>query len=150
VVEVVGDLLDRLAGHGGQGRVGRVEQAPVDHQLVCREAELAGHGRGEVAIGLFDQQAVDPVPLVPQVGEVVLAAAGAVDRARVGEQGASLAQQVEGDVGQGDVLFDGGRLGRPLTQPVRADQRIVAEAEGDRGDVSAEDAHRCSTPSGRS
>ena len=56
--------------------------------------------------GALDQLHVAELALVAQVGEVVLAAAVALDVAGVGEQRAGLAELVEADVGQRDVLLE--------------------------------------------
>ena len=73
----------------------------------------------------LDQPDVAELAVVAQVGQVVLGAAGALDRAGVGEQRARLAELVERDVGQRDVLLELRRAADPLAQPLRGDQRVV-------------------------
>ncbi|SQA20347.1 Uncharacterised protein [Streptomyces griseus] len=87
----------------------------------------------EVPVRLLDQLEVAEGPLLAKVGELVLVA----DER---EQHPGLTQQVEGDVGEGHLLLQDGGVARPLPQPVREHQRVVAEGECG--------AHRCFTPSG--
>lgn len=132
VVPVVGDLLDGLRRQPRELAVpGR--QPLVQQVLVDGEVELAGDGVGEVAVGLLDQLEVAEGPLLAEVGQLVL-----VTDER--EQHPRLPQQVQGDVGEGHLLLQDGGVARPLPQPVREHQRVVAECEGG--------AHRCFTPSG--
>ncbi|MGX1305249.1 hypothetical protein RKD35_006737 [Streptomyces albogriseolus] len=44
-----------------------------------------------------------------------------------------MADEVEGDVGQGQVLVDGRRAGDPLAQPLAEDEGVVAEAASGAG-----------------
>ena len=110
----------------------------------------------EVAVRPLDELQVAEVALVAQVGEVVLGAAGALDLAGVGQQGARLAEQVERDVGQRDVLLELRRAGDPLAEPLGEDERVVAEPEGVRRErrrgacVPTGLAHRCCTSAGMS
>ena len=50
-----------------------------------------------------------------------------VGRGGPGQQQPRLAEQVERDVGQRDVVLEVGRVAAPLREPVRHDQRVVAE-----------------------
>ena len=68
-------------------------------------------------------------PVVAQVGQRVLVAAGALQLARVGQQQPGRAELVERDVGQRDVLLHLGRARRPLAEPLGGDQRVVAEPQ---------------------
>ena len=121
--------MTALPASAGQGRVGRGQQRRVELVLVGGEDQLTGHGDGEVAVLDLHQVHVAELPLVPQEGQVVLVAAGSLHLAGVAEQRAGLAEQVEGDVGQRDVLLDLRCAGDPLPQPLRQDQRVVTEPE---------------------
>ena len=65
--------------------------------------------------------------LVAQVGKVVLAAPLALDLAGIGVEQPRLADQVERQVGERDVLLQHGRPPRPLRQPMPEHQRVVGE-----------------------
>jgi hypothetical protein len=106
---------------------------------------------------------VAEVALVAEVRQVVLVAAPALDLPRVRQEGAGLAELVEADVGQRQVLLELRRPADPPAHPLGGDQRVVAEGE-EVVDVNrrvrrravlttaavARVAHRCSTPSGTS
>ncbi len=132
VVAVVGHLLDGLGRQWGERAVpGR--QPLVQQVLVDGEVELPDDGVGEVPVGLLDQLEVAEGALLAEVGQLVLVAG---ER----EQHPRLSQQVQGDVGEGDLLLQNGGVAGPLPQPVREHQRVVAEGECC--------VHRCFTPSG--
>jgi len=95
---------------------------------------------------------VAEVPVVAQVGQIVLVESGALGLTGVGEQGAGLAEQVQRDVADGHVLLDLRGAGNPFGEALAEDKRVVAEAERvrrqrRRGGCGA---HRWDTPSGRS
>jgi hypothetical protein len=78
---------------------------------------------------------------------VILTATVSLEPSGVGEQRAGLAELVEADVGQGDVLLELWRAADPPPQPLGGDEGVVGEAE----DVVRVRVHyRCSTPSGTS
>ncbi len=58
-----------------------------------------------------------------QIGQLVLVAGQ-------GEQDAGLTEQVERDVGQGDLLLQDRGVAGPLAQPVGEDQGVVPEGAG--------------------
>ncbi|GAA2467582.1 hypothetical protein GCM10010405_60290 [Streptomyces macrosporus] len=93
----------------------------------------------EVAVGPLHELDVGELPLLAEVGQLVLVA-------HHRQQGAGLAQQVQRDVGEGDLLLQDGGVSGPLPQALGEDQGVVAE--GQRG--RAGNAHRCCTPSGTS
>ena len=73
--------------------------------------------------------------LAAEVGEIVFAAP--VQSAGVAEEGPGVAQFVQGDVAEGDVLFELRRAGDPVAQALGQDQGVVAQAQGELGDVFA-------------
>ena len=129
VVEVVAHLLERLAGDPGDEVVARTGERGVQLDLVGGEPQQPGHLVCEVPALLLDEVHVAPVALVAQHRVVVLAAAGAVDRADVRVERAGLAEQVEGDVAQGHVLLDLRGVRHPLRESLRVDHGVVGEAE---------------------
>ena len=136
--------LTALPATTGQRLVGRPAQLVVQQVLVRREVQQPSHRVSEVAVRQLAQLQVEEVALVPEVGEIVLGPARALDLTGVLQQRPGLAELVEPDVAQGNVLLElrGGR--DPLGGALRGDQRVVAEPEG----VGEEVVHRCSTPSG--
>ena len=112
--------------------------------LIRREVQQPCHRVGEVTGRQLAQLQVEEVALVPEVGEIVLRPAGSFERPGVLQQRPRLAQLVQPDVAEGNVLLElrGGR--DPLGGALRGDQRVVAEAER----VDEQVVHRCSTPSG--
>jgi hypothetical protein len=176
VVEVVGHLLDRLARDPGERGVRAGAQRGVQLGLPGGEDQQARHRDAKIGLGPLDQPDVAEVALVAEVRQVVLAAAVALDRTGMGEQGAGLTELVEADVGERQVLLELRGAADPPAQPLGGDQGVVAESE-DVVDVCGGDAvlpvssqfdriltagghltsaavsrfaHRCSTPSGTS
>jgi hypothetical protein len=142
VVPVVGHLVDGLGRQRGRLAAGGRE-CLVQQFLVDREAELAGDGVGEVAVREFHQLHVVELVLLAQEGQLVL-----VPGER--QQGAGLAQQVQRDVGEGDVLLQHRRVPGPLPQPLGQHQGVVAQRAGGGplGRQRLGGGHRCFTPSG--
>ena len=66
---------------------------------------------------------------VAEVGEVVRRAAAPLARGREVEQRDRLADEVEGDVGERDVLLEDGRVPAPLGEAVPQHQPVVGEAQ---------------------
>ena len=117
VVAVVVDLFERLLRDRGEGRVARVPQRRVELEHVRRGDELPGDRLGEVAVRLLDDPRAAELRLVAEVGEVVLGAPGR--RARVVQERAGVAEQVERDVAERDVLLELGGAGDPPAQLLR-------------------------------
>ena len=89
----------------------------------------------EVAVGLFEELHRAEFVLAAEVGQVVLAPA--VQAAGVAQEGPGVAQLVQGDVAQGNVLFELGGAGDPVAQALGQDQGVVAQAQGEFGGVLA-------------
>jgi hypothetical protein len=138
VVAVVGDLLDRLRRERRERAVAGSEFG-VQQVLVGGEVQLAGDGVGEVAVGLLHELEVGEGALLAQIRQLVLVAGQ-------GQQHAGLAEQVERDVGEGDLLLQDGGVADAFAQAVGEHQRVVAEGERGRGGHGG--GHRCFTPSG--
>ena len=141
VVAVVVDLLDRLLGDRGEGRVARETQRRVELEHVRRDDELPGDRVGEVAVGLLDDPRAAELGLVAEVGEIVLAAP--VGRARVVQERARVAEQIECDVAERDVLLELGRAGDPPAQLLRQDERVVAQPQRVLRDIRRRDGVAC-------
>ena len=105
--------------------------------------------RGEVAVLLLDEQAVDELALVTHEGVVVLGAAGAVELGGARVHRARLAEQVERDVRQRDVVLERRRPRRPLREPVREHEAIVRDAQRVDGRRAGDhEGHSCCTSFG--
>ena len=97
------------------------------------EQELPRDRVGVVAVRLLDEQQVAEFAAVAEVRELVLAAArrrvARLDLAGVREPQPRLAEQVEPDVGRGDVLLEHRALADPLAQPLGEHEAVVGEAQ---------------------
>ena len=79
VTQVVGGLLDRLAGERGERRRRSTLSSPASTGSAYGVVqELAHDDVGEVVVGLLDEQRVEELVLVAPVGVVVLVANAAV------------------------------------------------------------------------
>ena len=151
---MVGQLLFRLAGNGGQGGIGRAAHGAPPWVGIGRIQELPHHGAREIAVRLFHQQQVPVLRGVPQEGQVVFAVAGTLHLAGIGIEAARLAQQVQAHICQRHVLLRGGAVATPFGKPVPEHQRVVCPAQGeqhDRGFIHLDGrgcAHICPTSSG--
>ena len=103
-------------------------EAVVQRELVGREEQLSGDGAREVAVGLLDELHVAEFALVAQVRELVLGAAGALDLAGEVSNMPRLAEQIQADVGERDVLLEHRSVADPLAEPLRERPGVVAEA----------------------
>ena len=127
--EVVGDLLGGLGGDLGDAGVGGGGQRLQELVVQGVEQELAHQRLAEVAVRALDEEDVAEVPGVAQVGEVVGAAALALDLGGEAEPELGLADQVERDVGERDVLLERRGVAAPFRDAVAEDQGVVAGAE---------------------
>ena len=93
------------------------------------EQELPHQRVAEVAVRPLDQQQVAEVPGVAQIGEVVGGAPLALDLGGEAQPHLRLADQVERDVGERDVLLQHRRVAAPFGDAVAEDQRGVADAQ---------------------
>jgi hypothetical protein len=77
----------------------------------------------------LDQGVVAELVRVAEVGQPVFRALAALQRGGQLVEQARLADQVEADVGQGDVLFEDGAVPAPLGIALAEDQGIVGEVQ---------------------
>src|SRR5690606_34722133 len=152
--QVVADLLDRARRNFGQLLVTAAGQALEQQHVEALEQELARDDVPEMAVGLLDQQQVLELVAVPQEGEIVLAAAGALELGGVAVEQACLPDVVEREVRVRELFLELRCAGHVLGEPLPEDQRVVPEPQDvpEPGLVDAHDTsrYRFSTPSGMS
>ena len=90
---------------------------------------LPHDGDGEVAVRLLGERQVHELGRVAQEGQLVLVAAAALELAGVGQQQARLADQIEREVGEPQVLFERRRVPDPFAEALAEHQRGIAEAQ---------------------
>ena len=97
--------------------------------LPGRVEEMAGNGLREISIRLLDQQAVAEIKYVAMERKSIGVAALAFYFAGEIEEMRRLPDQIETDVGEGEVDFQHRRMAAPVRQPLPKDQRIIAQAK---------------------
>ncbi|MNE43932.1 hypothetical protein D3C80_1381310 [compost metagenome] len=127
--QVIGDFFQALGSDTGNAFVAGLAQAVQHLEVPGIEEELLGHGHGEVAIGLFDQQQVTVRTLVAAEGQVVGVAAVVDQLGGIFQPVAGLADQVEADVHQRQFFFQGRGVTAPFAQALALDQGAVAQAQ---------------------
>ncbi len=133
--KMIGDLLGRFFGDRGGAIVLRFLERG-EHEMVPAVVKPLAHRRpAEIAIGRFDEQHVLEVAPVAQESQIVGRAACSLKLTGIAEPQFSLADQVERDVGERDILFERGGMAAPRGIALREDQRVVAHAQrkGERG-----------------
>ena len=108
----------------------RRHEPVVEQLLVGRQEEQLRHRDREVAVGQLDQQAVAELAVVAQEGQLVLVAAGALELAGVGSAAAGPRRAGRGRCWPARCPPPSPARGRTTRQPLRRDQRVVAEAAG--------------------
>ena len=126
---MIGDLLHRFLAYSRQPRLGRRGNLLHQQFLPVGEQELPRDRLREIAVGLFDQQAIAEIKRIAMKGERVGIAALAFDFAGKAEKMRPLPQQIEADVGQREIDLEHRRVAGPFRQALAQNQRIVAEAK---------------------
>ena len=158
MAQVVADFLLRLGGDGGEVGIGRLFQGFPEQRHQGAVQEVADDGRAvvEIALGVagertvarqFKQRVVAELVRVAEVGQLVFRAVAALQRGDQLVEQAGLADQVEADVGQRDVLLEDGAVPAPLGIALAEDQGIVGEVQQVVGGGAH---HMCPTSSGMS
>ncbi|MCY1537926.1 hypothetical protein D9M68_734410 [compost metagenome] len=127
--QVVGDFLQGLGGDAGHALVAGAAQAVQDLEVPGVEEELLGDGHRVVAVGLLHQQQVAVGALVAAERQVVGVTAVGQQLGGVLQPVARLADQVEADVHQRQLFFQGRGLAAPFAQTLALDQGAVTEAQ---------------------
>ena len=145
VAHVIARLLHRLRGDAGQLGVRRFCRALHLQQREHAEEELPNDREAEIALRQLDHQRVPEVDRVAEIRERVLVATLPFHLAGELEQQRRLADQVERDVGERDVLLEDRPVAAPLRQPMAEHQPVVAEAEQVLETATADRRHRATT-----
>src|ERR1700686_340756 len=122
-------FLERLGGDGAETRVGGRQQALVDLKLPGVEQPLAHDRLAKVAVRLLGECQVGELRRITQKGQRVLVTPAALDLARVGEQQPRLPDQVQGEVGERQILLERRRLAGPLAEALPEYETRVTEAQ---------------------
>src|SRR6188768_244050 len=123
-----------------------MRQAPVQRELPGIEQELANDRVAEVAVRLLDQRQVEVLRLLAPIRERILAATLALELARVRQEEPSLAEEVERDVREPEILLERRRVPDPFAEPLREHQVRVGQPQ----DVPATGRQSVFTSSGMS
>ena len=148
VVAVVGQLLDALGRDRRQHRVAGVGAAARTRPAARSRRPAAGPSRSakspfasSTSRTLRNSSASRKYASASSSGTLGRRRPGRPTRRRAGpgQQQPGLAEQVEADVGERDLLLQLRRAGDPLGQPLRRDQGVVAEHQAVRGQVGGVD-----------
>ena len=93
------------------------------------EEKLSHDGERVVPIGKFDQMSVAIVDRLTEIREIIFASSLSFDLTSELEKEGRLADQVESDVRERDVLFENRPVSAPLRQTMTKNETIVAESE---------------------
>src|SRR5712692_6020304 len=129
MAQVIGGLLLGLGGDRRQRRIARARERAPEGMYEGGIEELPDDGDGEIAVGLLDQQDVAEIVGVAQIGERILVAALALDRAGISVERARLADEVERDIAQRQLLLEQRRMADPFREAVAEDERVVGEPQ---------------------
>src|SRR3984893_11153434 len=126
---VIAGLPERLGGDGAESPVRGPLQALVDLKLPGIEQPLAHHRMAKVAVWLLGECQVGKLRRITQKGQRVLVTPAALELARVGEQQPRLSDQIEGEVGEPQVLLERRRVTHPLAEALPEHETRVTEAQ---------------------
>ena len=93
------------------------------------EEKLPHDGERVVPIGKFDQMSVAIVDRLTEIREIILASSLSFDLPSELEKERRLADQVESDVRERDVLFENRSVPTPLRKSMAEYKAVVTEAE---------------------
>ncbi len=129
VTQVIAGLLQGLRRDLGKTWVrGRLERL-VHLQLPRVEQKLTDHRAPEVAVRLLHEAHVAILVRPAQEGEIVLAAALALDLSGIVIEQPGLADEVQRDVGETEVFLQRRRVTDPLGDPLSEDQIAVCKSK---------------------
>ena len=129
VAQMVGDLLHRLGGDGGERRVAERPAPARRAAMKAAKRNCRSMVRGEIAVRLLDQQHVAVFARRRADRRARPRRGPALELAGIGVERARLADQVERDIGEREVLLEHRRVAAPFRQPVAEHQRVVGQAQ---------------------
>ena len=124
VINLFGANLDRDFGDGFMGAVHSFGQS---RQLISIKEILAHNREGPIAFGKFAELGVAPVGGGAEKDEAVGIVAGDVFESIEPQNGVT--KFALGDVGEGDIFFENGRMAAPLGVAVAEEVFVVGEGE---------------------
>lgn len=133
--------------------VGRRFQSPQHWKVPCVEQELPHQSMREVAIRLFDKKGIAERARIAKEGEIVCGPSPSLNFSGERQPHFRLADKIERDIGERNVLFKRRRMPAPGADTLSEDQRIVAHAEYklvERRVYPGRGRHMCPTSSGMS
>jgi hypothetical protein len=126
---VIASLFDRFRGDRCEALVARAREPLVQRQLKGVDQHLAHDGLAEIAVRLLDERRIQVLAVLAQERDVILAAAAPLELAGIGQQQPRLTNEVEGDVGEPEILLERRRMTHPLAQPLAEHEREIAEPQ---------------------
>src|SRR4051794_35794016 len=126
---MIPELLHGFRGDAGELLIAAPLQGLGLEQREDAEEELPDDGDGEVALRQLDEQRVSELHGIAQIRECIGVAPLSLDLCRKPEQERRLADEVERDVRQRDVLLEDRRMAAPLGETMAEDEPIVAETK---------------------
>ena len=129
IAQVVGRFFERFFGNSRQALVAAAEQGFVIEVVVGIEEKLPDDGMRPIGIGLFHKQGVVELVCIAEIGELVFAAALALVFAGIAQQHTRLTEQIERNIGHGDVLFEYRAVTTPFAEALRQHEGVVAELQ---------------------
>ncbi len=126
---MIAGFLHRLCRDRSQTLVRRCRQPFVKFQLKGIDENLTHDGSAEIAVRLLSQGRVQIFAMLPQEGELILVAAPTFDLSGVAQEKPGLADEVERQVGQSQVLFECRGVPHPFAQPLTEHQGEIAQAQ---------------------
>jgi hypothetical protein len=126
---MVFDLLQCLYGNRAQVFIRVVAKPFVLQEIKCIVEKLPGDRGPEIAIGLLDQKVIQVFMFVAQHGQGILIRLLTGQGSDVLEDESRLANEIERNIGHGDVLLEDGTVAAPLPQSLAKDEGAVGEME---------------------
>ena len=118
------------------------------------DEHLTHDGLAEISVRLLDQRRIQVFALLAQERDFVLAAAAALDLTRIGEEQPRLADEIQRNVGEPQILLERRRMADPFAEPLSEHQAEIAETQHipvqQTRDIGRGRAHRVLTSSGMS
>ena len=106
-----------------------IAQPLILQQVESIVKKLACYRSAEVAIGLFDEEMIEILMFVPEHSQCVFISLLTGQCCDVLIDKPALPDEVECDVGHGDILLEHRAMPAPFTEPLAEDEGAVGEVE---------------------